>query len=1315
MKAIILHIAVIVTWVPIVCSAQQVPIAQNNQDSIAYVNELLSLSNSYLNEKNYEECIKCGESIVDKSILTDAERYQVLFNLGCSYINLNKPDKALPYWERACAMPKYTKPYDSYFLSHCYSSVGRYEEAITVRSIFLDYAKSANNKVTQIDYAQALDINATDFVCLEDYKNAIDYKIQCYEVHVKYNEMDLANRDLYDIALYYSMSGDYNKAIEIREQCNELLKENQNRDSQVLYARSLTEMASDYEWLEQYDKALSYGLKAYEIFEATNHIGEFRLHLLDILAGIYTRLNSNRDALRYYTEAAELSRSLFGETSSKYVSSLASLALCYSANMNYQKADSLASMIVSLFNDIVNPVIDEQVSILSNLASINSNIKRHDVAIDYLNQALTLTKKSKGDNNIDYANLLCKIAYEYKQTYTYEKAIELYKKGLEIFQTNEREISFLHVHHVSMLATLYEELGDYKSSLNLLQKSLELCEACTYGKRSDDYAFILARISTHYSITADYDSSLFYGNESLTIYKNLYGEESRDYANVLSNIANIYAEIGDYKQAISLAEKALAIKKKISGEQSSDYAITLGNISNYYCRLGDVKYALNLDLKVTELKKSLYGEIDLNYALALNQLALDYYRLNDYGKAQIYFERSYEIRKQLLGDEHPDVAISLNNLALNQFFYKQEYNKAIFLTEQANTIYKRFYGENHPLYALGLCNLAVYYRAKNDYQTVLKLLMKSDSIRHQILGPDHIDNGWGYNEMAKCYFNLGDINNALAHEIKCSSIFKKYILNNLSLVSSTSRENFWNQFGSIFDTNLPSFIYYAKRPDLSCLLYNESALFSKGLLLNTERSLRDIILESNDSSIISKYSDLLLNQSLLTKQYELPISQRYINIDSIEVIIRHQEKELFELSEEYGNYTRNMNLTWEDVQKSLGNNDIAIEFLSFRARNDSVMYVALTVDRDDSIPKMTTLFEKKQMDSISANDYYTTYALYHLIWSPLEKELEGKENVYFSPAGALYNIGIEYLPFNDRENIADKYNLVRLSSTRELVISHNEEKPQKAALYGGLLYNIDPEIIHEDNLANGYKQTYSLMTRGLEDSLNTRSDFNALSSTLREVENIDNMLSQNDLSTKLYTRYNGTEESFKDLDGKGINILHLATHGAYIPDSIAAQKKEEKNYRFIRLGDENQKVVYEDQSLTRSFLVMSGGNMLIHGDSIPNDLDDGILTAQEISRLNLSGLNLVVLSACETALGDITNEGVMGLQRGFKKAGAQTIVMSLWKVADEQTQQFMTEFYRLLTNGIGKRQAFKTAQQYMRSQYPEQRSKPYWAAFIMLD
>ena len=112
--------------------------------------------------------------------------------------------------------------------------------------------------------------------------------------------MDLANRDLYDIALYYSMSGDYNKAIEIREQCNELLKENQNRDSQVLYARSLTEMASDYEWLEQYDRALSYGLKAYEIFEATNYIGEFRLHLLDILAGIYTRLNSNRDALRYY-------------------------------------------------------------------------------------------------------------------------------------------------------------------------------------------------------------------------------------------------------------------------------------------------------------------------------------------------------------------------------------------------------------------------------------------------------------------------------------------------------------------------------------------------------------------------------------------------------------------------------------------------------------------------------------------------------------------------------------------------------------------------------------------------------------------------------------------------------------------------------------------------------------------------------------------------------------------------------------------------------------------------------------------------------
>ena len=116
--------------------------------------------------------------------------------------------------------------------------------------------------------------------------------------------------------------------------------------------------------------------------------------------------------------------------------------------------------------------------------------------------------------------------------------------------------------------------------------------------------------------------------------------------------------------------------------------------------------------------------------------------------------------------------------------------------------------------------------------------------------------------------------------------------------------------------------------------------------------------------------------------------------------------------------------------------------------------------------------------------------------------------------------------------------------------------------------------------------------------------------------------------------------------------------------------------------------------------------------NIPDGVDDGVLTAKEISRLDFRGLDLVVLSACQTGLGEVSGEGVFGLQRGFKKAGAQTIVMSLWEVSDESTQLLMTEFFKNLTAGQPKRAAFLAAQNVVRQKYP---NPLHWAAFVMVD
>lgn len=187
----------------------------------------------------------------------------------------------------------------------------------------------------------------------------------------------------------------------------------------------------------------------------------------------------------------------------------------------------------------------------------------------------------------------------------------------------------------------------------------------------------------------------------------------------------------------------------------------------------------------------------------------------------------------------------------------------------------------------------------------------------------------------------------------------------------------------------------------------------------------------------------------------------------------------------------------------------------------------------------------------------------------------------------------------------------------------------------------------------------------------------------------------------------GTEASFKALDGKGKRIIHIATHGFYFDDSI-------KDIAYIERMSSVSKYDYDNKAMFRSGLLFSGADYAWNGEINTENVDDGILTAQEISNIDLTGLDLVVLSACDTAHGEMNSDGVFGLQRGFKKAGANSILMSLWKVDDDATGQFMSAFYHYLIHGNSKVDALKSAQKYLRSN-PKYSDPQYWAGFVLLD
>ena len=330
------------------------------------------------------------------------------------------------------------------------------------------------------------------------------------------------------------------------------------------------------------------------------------------------------------------------------------------------------------------------------------------------------------------------------------------------------------------------------------------------------------------------------------------------------------------------------------------------------------------------------------------------------------------------------------------------------------------------------------------------------------------------------------------------------------------------------------------------------------------------------------------------------------------------------------------------------------------------------------------------------------------IWQPLKGELSNVRNIYFAPAGIIHIIPIESANF-DNTRIGDQYNIYRLSSTRQLVNKKTESQLNSAVLYGGLSYDAKIEDIDIANkslnntaISNPYMDRFPI-----EYSMSVAY----LPSTKEEVEDIYYIISKT-MSVCKYVESAGTEESFKALSGLSINLLHISTHGFFWSDDNKIKNNS------LRLVDNFSPS--EDKAMTRSGLYLSGVNNYFQNQYMPNNMEDGVLTAREISKIDLHDLNIVVLSACETGRGELKSDGVFGLQRGFKKAGAKTILMSLWKVNDIATKLLMVEFYKNFFSGFNKLESLRKAQQYVQDYKDENGIKlfddpHYWAGFILLD
>ena len=884
---------------------------------------------------------------------------------------------------------------------------------------------------------------------------------------------------------------------------------------------------------------------------------------------------------------------------------------------------------------------------------------------------------------------------EYHLSQQYDKALACYQNALKGFielRKTDDEISVLR-HIAEIKGTLYDVIGSenaYKQALYLSRQTGKsdalmeiLKELWKIGKTIGDvqqaqaYA---ASIDSLVDATSDLQTKYTYynqkGNEARDLGQYSIAEqwylrgkdiaEREDAKSVsankhlsYSNLRNLYAAIGRYNDALLYAKKAIEEFQAHTPIGDATYNMPYMALADIYRQIGDKENCYRSLNKLFETVSRITEPKELYHLYTTRgrcHFAFKDYQsaLNDYKKADELLATKYP---QTDGDRISLLALiggvehQLRNYAKSEQYYRKyaEYTKALYGEKSLEHINAQIYLAN----AEGFAGNVTY--GCNDYTAAvlqLKALMKQ----------------------------------------------------RIPYISSTEREGLWNPLSSLF-TMMTPYALEAKQTQTAFTKNCYDALvMSKSFLLESERSMYDVIKRMGTSEDMHNYTTLASMKNQV-KAWEKDYNANADSILSVSRKISRLENLLTNRCKEYSDGTDFMDVDYDAVKHALGQNEVLIDFTDYISQTQGRKYAAYIINEVQGYPLLKALFAERQIDSLGIvrpDMYYSedySEDVLKLLWEPLKENVSEGATIYYVPSQLLFQISLESLPLPDGSVLGSHYHFVRMSSARELVKMKSESKGYKsnsAVLYGGLQYDLEDSAMVEE--AKKYDLSNLLALRG--EIARGDSVFHDLQGTKEEILKIEDLLKRNKWQVSSYMGKNGTEESFLNMHGKSPKLLHLATHGFYYTPNRAENVDYLKGYT---------------DAMSLSGLVLSGGNAAWLGKPLPKGVLGGILSANDIARLDLSNTDMVVLSACQTGQGKATSEGLYGLQRAFKKAGVGTIVMSLWSVSDKITSDFMTTFFERLAdthNAWNKRKAFEEAKEIIRKKHPD----PFhWAAFVMLD
>lgn len=953
----------------------------------------------------------------------------------------------------------------------------------------------------------------------------------------------------------------------------------------------------------------------------------------------------------------------------------------------------------------------------------------------YENSYFKIVSKEIAKNHQDRISILNHIAQWYEFTDKYSLANKTLNEAKDAANDKFKNTDILMGIELNQIAKLQIKLGDYDQAETNVKNAIQILDLKTnreYVEWRPAFISALETQATLYGIKGLFDEA----EDNLDETRRLILKSDHPIGDELSTakeLSSLFIMLGRYSTTDKLLTNLIAENEKLFGQNSLRLIEPLVNKGRILLAKGDYTEAEKIALRANQIAVATYGDASTKSAPTQKLLADIYYTLGDYDKAEASVTKAIASQEKQFGRNHIEVAKSISQLALVKFYKGDDKKQIEKLMLESRDIMATKLGKDNPQYAEILKNVAVlyisekkfdiafnsltvaesiwkaktgrknnintasiytltgdvYYQQKN-YKKAEEFYNKSKDLYERFFSRTHPEYVKVVSKLSKVYYMQKNMKAAKANIEEALGKYEEFIKQYFPALSEREKAKYWNTIKGDFEFyNTLAFGNFEDFKDQKKVY--DYQLLTKALLLSSSIKIRERILNSSDEALKTQYSSWLQKKELLTLAISMSpaqLTEAEIDVAALHQEVERLEKDLSQRSEIFGENFETKRIEFGDVKKALKANEVAIEMIRYRYFNhtftDSVIYAALYTKSDFSKPKAILLKDGHKLEGKYFKFYRNAITgkihdnvSYGVFWQPIIEEIGQVATVYLSADGIYNQINLEAIATPDGRYVIDNSNIVLVSNTKDIYLRTTKKRQAGT-----------------DNTASMFGNPTFYVTASANRSIPD------LPGTEKEINQLHFLLKEKGWMTNEFVERSAAEEKIKEMNSP--KIFHIATHGLYRPSTQMTLEKEL----------EGNEAMLTQNPLMRTGLLLRGAGDLLDKTDYNYNMESGILTAYEAMSLNLDKTDLVVLSACETGLGDLeAGEGVYGLQRAFLVAGAKVLIMSMFKVDDEATQKLMLKFYQKWLNTNNLRQSFIDAKKELRVEYPE---PIYWGAFMMI-